>query len=108
MIIKTKLVLLSRQDSVTTLRSRLEETYRDPHGNVVRFSVLLHNNSRNLGVPYARADKYVDGQWHPIAQMFRENLPEITGDAMMWLMVTVGAILDWPWRDTPEMPPEGS
>lgn len=103
-IIKTNLTVLSRQDSVTHLRSRLEETCRDPHGNVVRFSVLLHNNSRNLGVPYARADHFVDGHWLPIVQMFRENLPKETGDALMWLLAAVGAILDWP--DTPKMPSE--
>ena len=103
-IIKTDLTVLSRQDSVTNFRSQVEETYRDPHGNVVRFSVRLHASTKNLHLSYARADNFVDGQWHPVTQMFNENLPNTTGAALMWLLAAAGAILDWP--DALKMPPE--
>jgi len=103
-IITTDLTLLARQDSETDLRSRVEETYRDPHGNVVRFSVGLARTPRDKCFDTAQAEILVEGRWEPLTKMFYENLPEKTGDAMMWLLATAGAILGWP--DAPVLPVE--
>lgn len=95
LIIQTGLQLLYRQDHTTKEFCQVEETYRDPHGNKVRFSVLLHKAPMHLR-SYAKAERYVGGAWQPLTQMFQTNLPGTTGEAMMWLLASSGAILDWP------------
>jgi hypothetical protein len=95
-IIKADLRLLLRQDFKDATLALVQEVYRDPHGNVVRFSVLRHAEIKNQASDFAVAENLVDGLWHVLVKMFHGNLPADTGAAMTWLMSSTGAVLGWP------------
>jgi len=96
MIIQTNIRLLSRQESKTNERHLVEETFRDLHGNTVRLSARIGSEARYRTYDYVRAENFAGGRWEPLTMMFYDNHPDTIADAMMWLLATVGAILDWP------------
>jgi len=95
-ILTTNLHLLVRQDHHDAVIGQVQEVYRDPHGNVVRFTVVRHAEIKNQGTDFAIAENLVDGRWHPLIRMLHRNIPAETGAAMTWLMSAAGAILQWP------------
>ncbi len=96
LILKTDLRILLRQDYRDATVARVQEVYRDPYGNVVRFNVVRHPDPKNQATDCAFAENLVNGTWHNLVTMFHGNLPAETGAAMTWLMTAVGAILEWP------------
>jgi hypothetical protein len=96
LIITTDLNLLVRQDYHDAEIGQVQEVYRDPHGNIVRFTISLHAETKNQGSDFALAENFIEGRWHPLIKMFPRNLPTETGAAMTWLMASTGAILQWP------------
>lgn len=42
-----------RQDYQDNTIDQVQEVYRDPFGNVVRFTVVLHSETKNQGTDFA-------------------------------------------------------
>jgi len=91
LIIKDDLVVIARQQG----KNRIEEIFRDPHGNVVKFFVYIIGDTPNA-YNEARAYIFTEGRWEPLYRILFEIIPSTPEAAMMTLQTAVAGILDWP------------